>query len=66
MLSAGSTDSKFFRQKGILAYGFSPILKDENVPYAEMMRLTHNANERISKINLLFQINFAYRMMKNV
>ncbi len=49
MLSAGSTDSKFFRQKGILAYGFSPILKDEDVPYAEMMRLAHNANERISE-----------------
>ena len=46
-ISQGSTDCKFFREKGILAYGFSPLIRDEDCDYSEMMSFPHNANERI-------------------
>jgi acetylornithine deacetylase/succinyl-diaminopimelate desuccinylase-like protein len=39
---AGATDSRFFRQRGIPAYGFSPFILN-----SEFTRTVHSANERI-------------------
>jgi acetylornithine deacetylase/succinyl-diaminopimelate desuccinylase-like protein len=65
-LSPGSTDSKYFREKGIISYGFSPILKDEDLSWAEMGALAHGIDERGSVTNLMVATEFAYRMMKKV
>jgi acetylornithine deacetylase/succinyl-diaminopimelate desuccinylase-like protein len=46
-LSPGATDSRFFRQRGITAYGFMPVLISES----ELQRM-HGIDERISLDNL--------------
>lgn len=46
-LNAGFTDSHFFREKGIAAYGFSPVILDKNE-----ISGVHGDNERISLSNL--------------
>ncbi len=66
MLGEGSTDCKYYRENGILAYGFSPTDKDADLTYAELFNLAHGENERISVKNLMCQVDFAYRMMKRV
>jgi acetylornithine deacetylase/succinyl-diaminopimelate desuccinylase-like protein len=42
-MSAGITDSRYFRQRGIPAYGFSPFIID-----SPMMRTVHARDERIA------------------
>ena len=44
---AGFTDSHYFRQLGLVAYGFIPIEVTQ-----EQARTVHGANERISISNL--------------
>ena len=66
LLSQGSTDSKFFRERGIQAYGFCPCIKDEDLSYDELMSLAHNANERLSVTNLMLGVDFTYRVMRQV
>ncbi|HME51763.1 MAG TPA: M20/M25/M40 family metallo-hydrolase [Candidatus Lokiarchaeia archaeon] len=66
MLSAGSTDCKFYRERGMHAYGFCPVIKDEDMTYAQLLALAHNADERISLTNLLLGVDFNYRIMKQV
>lgn len=64
LLSQGSTDSKFFRERGIFAYGFCPCIKDDDLTYDDLLSLAHNADERISITNLMLGVDFAYRVMK--
>jgi acetylornithine deacetylase/succinyl-diaminopimelate desuccinylase-like protein len=46
-LSPGGTDSRFFRRRGITAYGFFPVI----LPETELQRM-HGIDERISLENL--------------
>jgi len=61
---SGGTDSRFFRQKGISAYGFFPVSPD--IPPSEMLSMVHGRNERISQNNLLLATKFYYRLVKRM
>ncbi|MBN2153025.1 MAG: M20/M25/M40 family metallo-hydrolase [Candidatus Lokiarchaeota archaeon] len=66
LLSQGSTDSKFYREKGMAAYGFCPTIKDDDLTYDQLLAMAHNVDERISVTNLMLGVDFAYRVMKRV
>ncbi|MEM2173288.1 MAG: M20/M25/M40 family metallo-hydrolase [Thermoproteota archaeon] len=51
----GGTDSRYFRRRGIVAYGFQPLKVEES--YYDWFRMIHGDNERISVGNLLFSYN---------
>jgi len=61
---SGGTDSRFFRQMGIPAYGFMPLKPDLSL--AEMLSIVHGRNERISQENLLLATRFFYRLVKRM
>jgi acetylornithine deacetylase/succinyl-diaminopimelate desuccinylase-like protein len=61
---SGGTDSRFFRQRGIPAYGFLPLKPDLSL--AEMLSIVHGRNERISQANLLLATKFFYRLVKRM
>ena len=61
---SGGTDSRFFRQQGIPAYGFLPLRTD--LPFSEMLSIVHGRNERISQENLLLATKFFYRLVKRM
>lgn len=46
-LSPGATDSRYFRERGITAYGFMPVI----IPETELQRM-HGIDERLSLENL--------------
>ena len=60
-LSPGGTDSRYFRKRGITAYGFFPIILSEN----ELQRM-HGIDERISLENLYQGIRILYETVKEV
>lgn len=47
-MTTGATDMRYFRELGITAYGFFPVMMS-----VEDLRRMHGANERISIENLL-------------
>ncbi|MDW8033578.1 MAG: M20/M25/M40 family metallo-hydrolase [Nitrososphaerota archaeon] len=51
----GGTDSRYFRRRGIVAYGFQPLKVEGN--YYDWFRMIHGDNERISIENLTFSYN---------
>ncbi|MBO3800635.1 MAG: M20/M25/M40 family metallo-hydrolase [Candidatus Brockarchaeota archaeon] len=51
----GGTDSRYFRKKGIIAYGFQPLKVEGS--YYDWFRMVHGDNERISIENLVFSYN---------
>jgi len=51
-ISSGATDSRFFRNAGVAAFGFAPLLVNGGL--ADYQDLLHGHNERISQDNLLF------------
>ncbi|GAG58865.1 unnamed protein product [marine sediment metagenome] len=53
--------SRFFREKGIPAYGFGPVLIDG--PYGEFLEMVHGHNEKISTDNLLFMIKTLWNVV---
>ena len=59
----GATDSRFFRQRGIVAYGFQPLAPGENP--SEYLGRIHGHDERISKENLKFGIQVLYQILKD-
>jgi acetylornithine deacetylase/succinyl-diaminopimelate desuccinylase-like protein len=61
---SGGTDSRFFRQRGISAYGFFPASPD--MPLSEMLSMAHGRNERISQNNLLLATKFYYQLVKKM
>nr|MDO8114817.1 M20/M25/M40 family metallo-hydrolase [Candidatus Sigynarchaeota archaeon] len=65
-LSQGSTDCKYYRERGMFAYGFCPAIKDDDLTYDQLLGLAHNVDERISITNLLLGVDFNYRVMKQV
>jgi len=60
-MAAGFTDSHFFREKGIPAYGFIPIILD-----AEQASGIHGDNEKISLANLSFGREFMQALVEQV
>ncbi len=64
MLSAGSTDGKFFRARGSYVLGFCPMRLDPNMSYEEMIEMAHGKNERMWIPNLSYAVEFFYRLIK--
>jgi acetylornithine deacetylase/succinyl-diaminopimelate desuccinylase-like protein len=64
MLSAGSTDSKFFRGKGVYCLGHMPMRIDPNMSYSEMLEMAHGRNERLWIPNLSNGIEYFVRLIK--
>jgi len=60
-LLTGSTDSRFFRARGSVCYGFQPFLADAG--YAEMWRMVHGVDERVSVRNLVFATSVLYNVV---
>ncbi|OUS10420.1 hypothetical protein A9Q89_11430 [Gammaproteobacteria bacterium 53_120_T64] len=60
-MTAGFTDSHFFREKGIPAYGFIPVILD-----AEQARGIHGDNEKISLQNLRFGRDFMTKLVTQI
>ncbi len=58
----GGTDSRFFRKKGIVCYGFQPMQAD--VPYSEIKKGIHGIDEKISINNLVFGTSILYNVIE--
>jgi acetylornithine deacetylase/succinyl-diaminopimelate desuccinylase-like protein len=58
----GETDSRFFRKRGSVCYGFHPMGPD--VAYGEMLKSVHGIDERISIKNLVFGTSVLYEVIK--
>jgi acetylornithine deacetylase/succinyl-diaminopimelate desuccinylase-like protein len=59
----GGTDSRFFRRKGGICYGFHPIRADQ-LSYSEMQETIHGIDERISVSNLVFGTSVLYETIE--
>ncbi len=62
-LLTGASDSRFFREKGIVAYGFQPMTPMENL--SEYLSRVHGHDERISAEDLLFGTRVLYQVLKD-
>jgi len=62
-LLTGATDSRFFRNKGIVAYGFQPMTPIDNL--SEYLSRVHGHDERISAESLLFGTRVLYQVLKD-
>ena len=51
----GATDSRFFRRKGVPAYGYS--VYSTNIPFGEFMTMFHGRNERIDQESLQLMLD---------
>ncbi|HYK98507.1 MAG TPA: M20/M25/M40 family metallo-hydrolase [Candidatus Acidoferrales bacterium] len=49
-LVVGATDARYFRRKGVTAYGYG--LMSERIPFAEFSKLFHGNNERVDQDTL--------------
>lgn len=61
MQMPAASDSRFFRARGIPAYGLGPFVIDK-----EEIKLTHGVDERISIENLELGIKIAYDVIREV
>jgi len=59
----GATDSRFFREKGTIAYGFQPMSPTANL--SEYLSRVHGHDERISAESLLFGTRVLYEAIKD-
>ncbi|MEM2971426.1 MAG: M20/M25/M40 family metallo-hydrolase [Candidatus Bathyarchaeia archaeon] len=62
LLLTGGTDSRFFRKAGSICYGFQPMRAD--LPYDEILKMTHGVDERISIKNLIFGTSILYKIVE--
>lgn len=62
ILLTGGTDSRFFRRKGSVCYGFQPMRAD--MPYGEILKAVHGIDERISTENLVFGTSVLFEVVK--
>ncbi len=60
---SGTTDSRYWREKGSMAYGFAPVTAF--LPGNEIANLAHNNNERISIDSIEMMHEFMYQAAKN-
>ncbi len=49
-LIVGATDARFFRRKGVVAYGYG--LMSEHIPFKEFATMFHGRNERVDQESL--------------
>jgi acetylornithine deacetylase/succinyl-diaminopimelate desuccinylase-like protein len=67
MISAmltGATDSRFFRDRGTVAYGFQPMTPIRNL--SEYLARVHGHDERISAESLRFGTQVLYQVLKYI
>jgi acetylornithine deacetylase/succinyl-diaminopimelate desuccinylase-like protein len=62
MLTTGGTDSRFFRRKGSVCYGFQPMYPEESS--GRVVKREHGIDERISVENLVFGTSVLYETAK--
>jgi len=62
ILLTGGTDSRFLRKIDSLCYGFRPMRAD--LPYGEILKMTHGLDERISIENLVFGTSVLYTVVE--
>ena len=62
MLTTGGTDSRFFRKKGSVCYGFQPMHPE--VFSGKVVKREHGIDERISIENLVFGTSVLYETVK--
>jgi acetylornithine deacetylase/succinyl-diaminopimelate desuccinylase-like protein len=62
-LTTGGTDSRFFRRKGSVCYGFHPLLS-ETKQDEKATRREHGIDERISVENLVFGASVLYETVR--
>ncbi len=62
MLATGGTDSRFFRRKGSVCYGFQPMHPE--VSSGKVVKREHGIDERISLENLVFGTSVLYETVK--
>jgi acetylornithine deacetylase/succinyl-diaminopimelate desuccinylase-like protein len=60
-LSPGTTDSRFFRQAGMRAYGFVPMILDAG----ELNRI-HGIDERVSTANLRWGMQVVFETLRRL
>ncbi len=63
MLTTGGTDSRFFRKKGSVCYGFHPRYPE--IAQGKIIKMEHGIDERISIKNLIFGTSVLYETVKN-
>jgi acetylornithine deacetylase/succinyl-diaminopimelate desuccinylase-like protein len=63
VLMTGGTDSRFFRAKGSVCYGFHPM-RPEKSEEDKAMKREHGVDERISVENLVFGTSVLYETVK--
>src|SRR5207244_10719386 len=51
----GATDSRFFRRKGVPAYGYS--VYSSKIPFGEFMTMFHGRNERVDQESLRLMLD---------
>jgi acetylornithine deacetylase/succinyl-diaminopimelate desuccinylase-like protein len=61
-LTTGGTDSRFFRRKGSVCYGFQPMHPEETS--GAVVKREHGIDERISIENLVFGTSVLYETVK--
>lgn len=59
----GATDSRFFRRREIVAYGFQPLAPTDNL--AEYLGRVHGHDERISKEFMAFGTKMLYQILND-
>jgi len=62
ILMTGGTDSRFFRRKGSICYGFHPMYPE--VASGKVVKREHGIDERISIKNLVFGTSVLYETVK--
>ena len=62
MLATGGTDSRFFRRRGSICYGFQPMYPD--VSSGKVVKREHGIDERISIENLIFGTSVLYETIR--
>lgn len=63
VLMTGGTDSRFFRAKGSVCYGFQPM-RPEKTDAGTVVKREHGVDERISVENLVFGTSVLYETVK--
>jgi len=63
VLMTGGTDSRFFRAKGSICYGFHPM-RPETARTEKVVKREHGIDERISIDNLVFGTSILYETVK--
>ena len=61
-LSTGGTDSRFFRRKGSVCYGFQPMYLE--IASGKIIKREHGIDERLSIENLVFGTSVLYETVK--